>query len=266
MLDFLFQLYEEKVGYSAINTAKSSISSFCALVNGRDIGNETIIKRFMKGIFVTRPSLPKYSKIWDVNKVLSYLSNISNNDELTMLQLSQKLAILLMLLTGQRCQSIHLLKLNDIQVERDKIVGYVSDLIKQTKPGKHIEPFVIKRYLENQKLCCVQTLVDYIARTADVRKDEQKLFISCVKPFRAVTKSTISRWIKTIMGNAGININVFGVHSCRAASTSLAASKGLNIDIIMKAAGWSSASTFRRFYHKDIEDDSFSTTLLSKKS
>ena len=67
----------------------------------------------MRGIFTRRPNLPRYGTIWDVNTVFNYISSLPSNDELTLLTLSEKLSILLMLLNGQRGQTIHLLKLAD---------------------------------------------------------------------------------------------------------------------------------------------------------
>ena len=43
---------------------------------------------------------------------------------------------------------------------------------------------------------------------------------------------------------------LFSAHGTRSASTSAAACRGLPIDVIMKAAGWSAASAFTRFYKK----------------
>ena len=73
-----------------------------------DIGNSVLVKKFMRGVFNKRPALPKYRTIWNPDIVLNYLSSLSSN--LTLLQLSQKVCMLLLLLTGQRGQSIHLLK------------------------------------------------------------------------------------------------------------------------------------------------------------
>ena len=50
-----------------------------------------------------------------------------------------------------------------------------------------------------------------------------KLCISYVKPYGAVTRSTISRWLKSLMSSAGIDISKYSAHSIRSA----AASKGL---------------------------------------
>ena len=263
VLKFLAELYQCSIGYSAINTAKSAISSICALVNARDIGNEVLVKRFMKGIFTNRPNLPRYGKIWDVNIVFKHILLMSENGNLSLLQLSEKLTMLLMLLSGQRGQTIHLLKLKDIQINDNRIVCYISDLVKQSKPGKHVEPLMIDSFNDNKKLCVVTTMKDYITRTEPLRGHEQRLFISSVPPHKAVSKSTIARWLKALMGRAGVDISVYASHSCRAASASAAAEKGLQINKIMQAAGWSSEKTFQTYYQKIIDKNSYSSVILS---
>ena len=60
---------------------------------------------------------------WNPDKVLNYLSSLGS--DLTLLQLSQKVCMLLLLLTGQRGQSIHKLK-----VEGVKFGVKVSGIIK----------------------------------------------------------------------------------------------------------------------------------------
>ena len=262
VLDYLTDMFKQGLGYSAINTAKSAISTFCKLLNNTDIGHEPVIQLFMKGVFNERPSLPKYQKIWDVSKVLQYLTAAKSNSDLSLLELSEKLAVLFMLLSGQRCQTIHTIKLSDINILSDKVVCYISEVLKQTKPGVHIAPIEIHRYDVDEKLCLLKTLQDYLVRTQILRGGENKLFISSVKPHGAVTKSTISRWIKSVLKKSGIDVTVFGAHSCRAASTTAAAEKGLPIETIMKAAGWSTSSTFAVFYKKNIEKDNFSHVLL----
>ena len=57
----------------------------------------------MRGIFKSLPSLLNYTSTWDVNMVLKYLETLSDNKDISLLELSQKTAILLMLLSGQRC-------------------------------------------------------------------------------------------------------------------------------------------------------------------
>ena len=218
----------------------------------------------MRGIFNSRPSLPKYTHTWEVNIVLNYLDSLPNNSDLSLLQLSQKLSILLMLLSGQRCQTVHLIKLGNIEITGDTMTIYIGDLVKQSKPGKHLEPLVFSRFSKD-KLCVIKTMQEYVNRTVELRGDEQCLFIACVKPHKVVTKSTIARWIKQLVFKSGINVSVFGTHSCRSASTSSFAVKGVPIDNIMKSAGWASSQTFYKFYFKPVKNQTVSESILQSK-
>ena len=50
-----------------------------------------------------------------------------------------------------------------------------------------------------------------------MRKDVKKLFISFHKRHKAVSKDTISRWLKCVLEEAGIDMSIFKPHSTRAA-------------------------------------------------
>ncbi len=85
-----------------------------------------------------------------------------------------------------------------------------------------------------------------------IRKGEDKLFISYQKPHNAVAKSTIQRWCKRVV--SGIDIERYGPHSIRAASTSSARNDGVPLATIMAAARCINARTFKPFYDKNIEE------------
>ena len=74
---FLTDLYDEGLSYSAINTAKSMLSSSLEIIHKRDIGKEVLIRRFMKGIFHLRPVIGSYMplplKVLDVTKEQIYV-------------------------------------------------------------------------------------------------------------------------------------------------------------------------------------------------
>ena len=72
------------------------------------------------------------------------------------------------------------------------------------------------------------------------------------KPLHAATLNTLSRWVKSVLGLAGIDISRFGPGSVRAAATSTAKAAGAPIDAIMASAGWSRSTTFSRFYDKPL--------------
>ena len=48
-------------------------------LEGIEAGKHSLICRYMKGLYDTNLSLPKYSFIWDVGIVVKYLSVIPSN-------------------------------------------------------------------------------------------------------------------------------------------------------------------------------------------
>ena len=107
VLEFLYNQYSLGIGYSALNTARSALPSFIS-INNVPVGQIPIICCFMKGIFNERPALPKYDITWDVNIVLHYLKSLSPVSTIPIMLLSHKLVMLLILLSGQHGQTVHL--------------------------------------------------------------------------------------------------------------------------------------------------------------
>ena len=95
VLSFLASLYDSGIGYSAINTARSALSSGVELADSNlPLGQHPLINRFLKGVFQSRPSLPRYKNIWSVATVLDYLKNLPSNEEMSIDLLSKKLVML----------------------------------------------------------------------------------------------------------------------------------------------------------------------------
>ncbi|CAG2254849.1 unnamed protein product [Mytilus edulis] len=252
VLEFLTSLYEIGLGYSAINTASSMLSSFMSVNQEKTVGQWPLVKR-LKGIFNLKPSLPRYQRTWDVEVVLKYLKTLSPVYMLSLRVLTYKLVTLLLLLTGQRLQTIHSLDLDDITVTDSNIYIDVRSLLKCSKPGRHLQPIELPAFIEDKSLCIVTVLKEYLARTSCFRKT-QKLILSCIKPYSHVSKDTLGRWVKIVLQSAGVDITIYKPHSTRSASTSAALRCATSIDTILKAAGWSNESTFRKFYDKPVSN------------
>jgi len=137
--------------------------------------------------------------------------------------------------------------------------------LKQSRPGFVPEIAVVERYDTDRRICPVVALLEYLKRTGPKRGAESKVLISYCKPYQRVSRDTISRWIKTGLAKAGIDVSIFKAHSVRAASTSKAHACQVPIDHILKKGGWSNAKTFAKFYHKPIvaQKDDFQRALLS---
>ena len=72
-LDVLTLLYKQGIDYSAINTARSALSSAITPADKTTFGEHPLVTRFLKGTFELRQSLPRYSTIWGFGIVLTYL-------------------------------------------------------------------------------------------------------------------------------------------------------------------------------------------------
>ncbi|CAG2196785.1 unnamed protein product [Mytilus edulis] len=93
----------------------------------------------------------------------------------------------------------------------------------------------------------------HLMRTAKARGNSQKLFISYVKPFKAVSREPISRRIKTVMSKSVINLKSYSSHSTRSAVVSKAFHDLIPDEGILRRAGWTSEKTFAKFHKKPIE-------------
>lgn len=256
-------LHNAGMGYSALNSARSAISAIANIQGNTSIQTSSLVTRFMKGVFNVRPSLPRYDKTWDVKTVLEYLKSLGNPADRDLKLLTLSTATLLGLLTGQRVQTLHLLHVNNIIFTDNYVKIHIEELLKQTRPGVHLPELVLEQFSKDKSLCIVTYLSAYLEKTKTIRQNEEKLFISFTKPFKRVTKDTLSRWIKSVLLSAGIDTNFFKAHSIRSASASSAA-KSVPIATIMKTAGWSSECVFRKFYQKSITCDStYSNAILS---
>ena len=72
VLDFLHAFFMQVLGYSAINSYGSALSSLLQVWGIERIGEHILVPWLMKSVFNLRSPQPRYSKMWDVIKVLLY--------------------------------------------------------------------------------------------------------------------------------------------------------------------------------------------------
>ena len=250
LLQFLTDLFQQGLSYSAINTARSAISAvyFCGEEHG--IGAHPLVSRFMKGVFEMRTPLPRYKCVWDVNTLLQYFKQQKANEDLSLKLLTRKLCALLLLTTAQRVQTIHVMRLSCICFDSAGCSVQIIDKLKHTRQGHHQSVLKLPRFPQDKKLCVIECLNQYIHRTRRIRGSNDQLLLCYVQPYGPASKDTISRWLKKVLSDAGIDN--FSPHSFRGAAASAMLKSGISVDHILKTAGWSNASTFHKFYNKPM--------------
>lgn len=215
----------------------------------------------MKGAFNVNPPKPKHTFTWDIRVLLDHFKNCQNAD-MALKQLTIKTVSLLAIYSAQRCQTLSLLEIDNVKFTSNHVSIKVDHTIKQSRPGYTNPTLRFEEYVDKD-ICIVSCLKEYINRTNQLRESKW-LLISYAKPHRGVSSATISRWIKTALGEAGIDTETFGAHSVRGASISAAFNANMNIDDILKAGGWSNASTVATFYKRPVLDNAecYNTKLL----
>ncbi|CAG2233745.1 unnamed protein product [Mytilus edulis] len=263
VLEFLTYLFECGLSYSALNSARSALSAFGLTFDNVPVGKHPLVIRFLKGVYHLRPTVHNDVNIWDVSIVLRLLRRLSPVADISVKDLTLKLVMLIALTNATRSQSIHLLKLSNMQKQKDCFRFKIFDLLKQSRPGYKNPEVILKSFPPDRRLCVYLVLKEYLKRTVDIRSEEDSLILSYIKPHKKVSCSTISRWIKSVMCRAGIDTSIFKAHSTRSASTSKAKQNNVPVSDILAKAGWSSSTTFGKFYDKTVTtSDVFAEKVL----
>lgn len=205
----------------------------------------------MKGIYNKRPNLPRYSSTWDVNKVFELFRSWHPPRKISLRQLSMKTAVLLLILSGRRGGSIVKIQIEDLFFEEDMLTIKISELSK-TSSANHHEPDIQLKSFSEPALCPVNYIKEYKRRTQPARSCSQ-LLISFKKPFKGISRDTLSRWTKQIMQEAKVDTNLFKPHSVRVATTSKALEKDFSLATVMRSIGWKKAETVAKYYAKPID-------------
>ncbi|KAK6026047.1 hypothetical protein OSTOST_08039 [Ostertagia ostertagi] len=171
--------------------------------------------------------------------------------------------MLLALASPKKVSELAALSLESLQQGDSKWVFRLDYMNKNRRIGSRAHSAVFTSFTENPRLCPIETMKSYISRTVMHRFQAKRLLISYQRPFAAITATTVSRWLKNILVDAGVG-SCFGAHSTRAAATTAAKLRGVSSKAIMEAANWApGGSTFERFYFKD-PSESFQNSILAE--
>lgn len=240
---------------------RSAISQTHDPIGALPLGELPIVTRFMKGVFRLNPPKPKLCSTWRVKDVLAHMQAQASVKDLGLKDLSLKLVLLLALTSAARAHEIAALDMQFLTEKEDSWEFSLAIHVKQSRPNHPSRRIYLPAYPVNEKLCVVTTLKEYRARTVSVRKSS-KLLLALVAPHAPISSQTVSRWLKSALRLAGITPEYTG-HSTRSASTSAAAESGIPLEVIIEAADWASAETFRKYYHRPTSRGTFANTVLS---
>ena len=107
IMQFLVDQVDTGLQYRTINTLRSAISTTHPDIEGSPVGSQShpLVSRLLRGMFNSRPPVPRYSCSWDVRTVVEYLTNHKSSTPLT-LKLAKKATTLLALINADRCSDL----------------------------------------------------------------------------------------------------------------------------------------------------------------
>lgn len=262
VLRFLRNLEDEGLGFGAINTARCALSVVLPRIDGDTVGKHYVIHWFMKSVYERNPPKPKYSRFWDVSLVFKLFNDWPRNRDLSLRDLGFKVAVLILLITGHRGQTVLALNISKLELTREEATFDLDKLIKSNRLGDPLSSVTLTAFDDNRKLCVVKAIKMYIIRTESLRKNDQ-LLLSYIRPYGPISRDTLTRWTLRVLATAGIDTKRFAAHSTRGAVASKARHLGISVKTILKNAGWKTSIAFARHYNKKIlGQETMASTLL----
>ena len=191
-LDFLADLYGQGLQYRTINAIRSAVSTTHNTIENTPIGQHPLVSRLMKGTYNSRPPEPQYSNTWDVTAVLTWLKGQGSQDsELSLKDLSGKLALLIALVSANRTSELHALDLRFRSYTPDGVLFRLASLSIKRKVGAALKDCFFASFPQDRRLCVVQCLCKYEEGTEKYRDIQANkpapLFLSYVKPHKPVS-------------------------------------------------------------------------------
>ena len=269
VVNFLTEQVDRGIAYSTLNCYRSAISAYHEEIAGQKVGQHPLVRQLLKGMFNKNPPKPKYTEVWDVNKVLLHIKSLGTNETLDLRLLTEKLAMLMALASASRCSELHKLNPKSVTDRGDQLIFHIEGLTKSKSQTRPFIDLVFQEYKVDKLLDVVNCYRCFIQRTETMRileNQQSTVFIATVAPHKPVQPCTIARWLRNVMDKAGIDTAMFKAHSTRAASASKAKVLGVSTQQILDRANWSKESTFLKFYNKSVmcdEQNKFQSTVLT---
>ena len=139
ILHFLTDMFEKGHEYCTISVLRSALSSVHEKIDGFSVGSHPDLYLLLKGISTQRPPKPKYSCIWNVSEVLTYVKNMVENEHLSLKQLTLKTCFLIAITCPERVDILVSLKWSLSVVNPHKLLIHLDQPRKRRKPRQEQE-------------------------------------------------------------------------------------------------------------------------------
>lgn len=272
---FADQLADGK-SFNTIAGYRSAISEIHDLVDNLPIGKHPDIIKAMQAVHSENPPDVHSDEPIDINPSLDYISELGNNDSMSIRDLSLKTAFLLALVTACRPSDLH--RINVLSCKSSNL-GYTFECVEPKEykiavahslatSKSRVKKLFIGKYQENRSLCPYEAVTTLLSRTQqwrDTEKQKKALFLITRQPYTPASVDTIANWIKSIIR---LSSSESKAKDLRVLSAFFAQNAGAGLESILALGNWSSNNTYHRFYQRGIklmlEKNRISTMILNE--
>ena len=201
-----------------------------------------LVKQLCREVFRKKPPARVWADIWDVKKVLDLLHGWGKCLVLNYTHLTLKTVMILVLAKVKRQSELNLLRITPgaMQISEDSDTFQPVFWAKNGRPNHPYDPIITLRWVQDECLCAMRLIKEYIARTKDREDQRNKLFVTTkMGPAVAVSIGTIASWLKETLTLA--NIRASG-ESTRKAVATYVTSQGAFIKTTMEVGDWAHPS------------------------
>ena len=108
--------------------------------------------RLLKGIHNSRAPQPPYTQTWNVDDVLKHIRRLGDNSQLSLKDLSEKLATLMTIIEASRTSDLHALDLKFSLQARGSVL-HTSSLTKKREAGAPAKQLLLELSQKTPNMC-----------------------------------------------------------------------------------------------------------------
>ena len=286
IIDFLQSLFKDGLAHSTIRGYVAAIGAYHSQYHEKSLGKVVYIRDFLKGVFRLRPPIKDVVPTWELSVVLQALMEhpFEPPETATLKAWTWKTCFLLAITSAARVSELYsidshpdltiirkgsvTIRLNPAFMPKVPNMVYLNRTIQLQafKPNARS-----KKDIALQSLCPIRALRYYLDKTQEIRQ-ERRLFVSYKHRHEGdhIEVATLSRWIKETIcfgykqqGKKPPKPSI-KPHTTRAMAASFADLRGVGAVDLCRAATWSDASVFAKFYRLDVAaEEGISTHVLA---
>ncbi len=223
-----------------------------------------MVSTFMRGVRRLRPVRPTAVPSWDLSVVLEGLVTAPFEPLESASELTLKVTLLLALTSLKKVEDLQAFSVSEtcmdfalglVKVTLQPRPGYIPKVLSTSLRSQvvtlhffHPPPFASSEDERLHMLCPVRALKLYVVRSKVWRKSSQLLVCFCAGRRGLATSISLAYEARNLPSPLSLR-----PHSTRGVASSQALFRGVPLEYICVAAGWSSPHTCVRFYNLDVD-------------